>query len=155
MHVWNSSTDGLYKLLKGDKWKFVTWAWTSIVSPCTPLFWKCIWIMWFNTFQQWCFEFCFFLKHCYLFHTLSKWKTLQFQDVHIFNILNKNWLLNMTKYNWNSQFPTFYQWCLEDLFSLIIIIFLKLSPNEKKIKIILYVFQDFHTYKFYKKRKIE
>jgi hypothetical protein len=38
----------------------------------------------------------------------------------------------MTKYNQNSQYPTFQQWCLEDLFSLIIIIFFKLSPNENK-----------------------
>jgi hypothetical protein len=74
--------------------------------------------------------FWIYIYNFFFFTLCPNEKHQKFQDVHIFNILKKNWLRNITKYNWNLQFPTFQQWCLEDLFSLIIIIFLKISPNK-------------------------
>jgi len=59
----------------------------------------------------------------------------------------------MIKYNWNLKFPTFQKWFLQDLISLIIIIFLKLSPNEKnEISFSIY-FKIFTHVRFLRKEK--
>jgi hypothetical protein len=112
--------------------------------------WKCIWILQVNTYQPWCLDFFSFFNHYYLFHILSKWKTLNFILEYFSKMYTSLTFLKKKKLNLiENTFETcnlmhFNNALSKFLFFIIIIIFFILCPNEKiKFNIYIYIFQDF------------